>query len=201
MAGLGGLLGGLDPSDYGTWAFYPWRGRLVHLLPCDEFRFVRTDRNRDKITREEQVVLGSAALTAPMEGVGALGIHRVRAGHTMMGGVMTGAGPGAGGDPAGAVPHAGPLARRHDLLGRRAPLARAGATAGARGHARSGAQPKLMPGSSGSEMLGSGNGRGIVIPGLPGACGVEVAGFDAGGVPVPGRTDCVGWTDGAAEPV
>src|ERR1051325_11603281 len=51
------VLRGLDPVDYGTWVFYPWSGRLVHLLPRDEFRFVRTDRNRDKITREEQEVL------------------------------------------------------------------------------------------------------------------------------------------------
>ncbi|MFD4643044.1 ThiF family adenylyltransferase [Lentzea sp. NPDC058436] len=77
------VLQGRDPADYGTWAFYPWSGRLVHVLPRDEFRFVRTDRNRNKITREEQQVLlgkrvaviglsvgNSAALTAAMEGVG-----------------------------------------------------------------------------------------------------------------------------------
>jgi hypothetical protein len=77
------VLQGRDPADYGTWAFYPWNGRLVHVLPRDEFRFVRTDRNRNKITREEQrtllgkrvAVIGlsvgnSAALTAAMEGVG-----------------------------------------------------------------------------------------------------------------------------------
>lgn len=77
------VLGGREPVDYGTWAFYPWSGRLVHVLPREEFRFVRTDRNRNKITREEQQVLlgkrvavvglsvgNSAALTAAMEGVG-----------------------------------------------------------------------------------------------------------------------------------
>lgn len=77
------LLGGRELQEYGTWVFYPWSGRLVHVLPREEFRFVRTDRNRNKITREEQqslltrrvAVIGlsvgnSAALTAAMEGVG-----------------------------------------------------------------------------------------------------------------------------------
>ncbi|MFR9794559.1 ThiF family adenylyltransferase [Streptomyces sp. MS06] len=68
---------------YGTWVWYPWSGRLVHVLPAEEFRLVRTDRNRDKITSaEQQALLGrrigvlglsvgnSAALTCAMEGVG-----------------------------------------------------------------------------------------------------------------------------------
>ncbi|GAA3023671.1 hypothetical protein GCM10020229_38760 [Kitasatospora albolonga] len=75
--------GGLLPDEYGTWAWYPWSGRLVRVLPEAAFRLVRTDRNRDKITREEQQhllsrrigVIGlsvgsSAALTCAMEGVG-----------------------------------------------------------------------------------------------------------------------------------
>lgn len=75
--------GGVPPDEYGTWAWYPWSGRLVRVLPEAEFRLVRTDRNRDKITREEQHhllsrrigVIGlsvgsSAALTCAMEGVG-----------------------------------------------------------------------------------------------------------------------------------
>ncbi|MFJ4675858.1 ThiF family adenylyltransferase [Kitasatospora sp. NPDC088783] len=75
--------GGLLPDEYGTWVWYPWSGRLVRVLPEAEFRLVRTDRNRDKITREEQGhllgrrigVIGlsvgsSAALTCAMEGVG-----------------------------------------------------------------------------------------------------------------------------------
>ncbi|MFJ9523453.1 ThiF family adenylyltransferase [Kitasatospora sp. NPDC101801] len=75
--------GGLLPDEYGTWAWYPWSGRLVRVLPETEFRLVRTDRNRDKITRDEQQRLlsrrigvvglsvgSSAALTCAMEGVG-----------------------------------------------------------------------------------------------------------------------------------
>ncbi len=58
----------------------PWSGRLVHVLPEEEFRLVRTDRNRGRITREQQRgllrrrvgVIGlsvgsSAALTCAME--------------------------------------------------------------------------------------------------------------------------------------
>ncbi|MEU9233989.1 ThiF family adenylyltransferase [Streptomyces subrutilus] len=74
---------GPRPDTYGRWAWYPWSGRLVHVLPEAEFRLVRTDRNRDKITREQQQSLlrrrigviglsvgSSAALTCAMEGVG-----------------------------------------------------------------------------------------------------------------------------------
>lgn len=77
------LCGVADRRQYGTWAWYPWSGRLVHVLPEPEFRRVRTDRNRDKITSAEQRrlldrrvgVIGlsvgnSAALTCAMEGVG-----------------------------------------------------------------------------------------------------------------------------------
>ncbi|MFI8292202.1 ThiF family adenylyltransferase [Streptomyces sp. NPDC085614] len=74
---------GASPDRYGTWVWYPWSGRLVRVLPEEAFRLVRTDRNRDKITREEQRQLlgrrigviglsvgNSAALTCAMEGVG-----------------------------------------------------------------------------------------------------------------------------------
>jgi hypothetical protein len=76
-------LAGRSPADYGAWAFYPWSGRLVHVLPREEFRLVRTDRNRGKIDRPEQRRLfgcrigiiglsvgNSAALTLALEGIG-----------------------------------------------------------------------------------------------------------------------------------
>ncbi|WP_405783622.1 ThiF family adenylyltransferase [Streptomyces sp. NBC_00859] len=72
-----------DRSSYGTWVWYPWSRRLVHVLPEPDFRRVRTDRNRNKISiAEQQHLLGtrigviglsvgsSAALTCAMEGVG-----------------------------------------------------------------------------------------------------------------------------------
>lgn len=52
-------LGGTDPILYGVWVYYPWSHRLVHLLDEAEFTLVRTDRNRNKITRAEQAVLST----------------------------------------------------------------------------------------------------------------------------------------------
>ena len=51
-------LGGVTSEHYGVWVYYPWSGRLVHLLDEAEFTLVRTDRNRNKITSEEQERLG-----------------------------------------------------------------------------------------------------------------------------------------------
>ncbi|WP_305785745.1 ThiF family adenylyltransferase [Symbioplanes lichenis] len=50
------------PARHGTWVYYPWSRRLVHLLPRDEFREVRADRNRDKITPAEQRRLAGARI-------------------------------------------------------------------------------------------------------------------------------------------
>lgn len=52
-------LSGQEPRTYGVWVYYPWQNRLVHLLDETEFAQVRTDRNRNKITREEQAVLAT----------------------------------------------------------------------------------------------------------------------------------------------
>ncbi|HZX57453.1 MAG TPA: Rv1355c family protein [Mucilaginibacter sp.] len=50
-------LAGKDIHEYGVWVYYPWNQRLVHLLDEEEFAEVRTNRNRNKITREEQNTL------------------------------------------------------------------------------------------------------------------------------------------------
>jgi nitroreductase len=47
-------LGDRPSAHYGTWVYYPWSAALVHCLPAAEFRRVRLDRNRYKITPEEQ---------------------------------------------------------------------------------------------------------------------------------------------------
>jgi hypothetical protein len=52
-------LNGRDIFTYGVWAYYPWSQRLVHLLDEEEFVEVRTNRNRYKITKEEQDLLKS----------------------------------------------------------------------------------------------------------------------------------------------
>jgi hypothetical protein len=76
-------LAGLAAWEYGTWVWYPWSQRLVHVLPREEFRLVRTDRNRGKIERPQQRRLlesrigiiglsvgSSAAVTCALEGIG-----------------------------------------------------------------------------------------------------------------------------------
>jgi molybdopterin/thiamine biosynthesis adenylyltransferase len=47
-------LGGVECKDFGRWIYYPWSGYLVHLLAPNDFRHLRLDRNRHKITPPEQ---------------------------------------------------------------------------------------------------------------------------------------------------
>lgn len=76
-------LDGRQIDRYGNWAFYPWSRRLVHVLPIEEHRELRTDRNRYKLTAEEQAILADArvgviglsvgnmaAITCTLEGIG-----------------------------------------------------------------------------------------------------------------------------------
>jgi len=77
------LLGGQAMAEYGTWVYYPWSARLVHVLPKAQFRRLRSDRNRYKITAKEQERLqskcigivglsvgSSVALTMVLESIG-----------------------------------------------------------------------------------------------------------------------------------
>ena len=50
-------LDGVDINRYGTWVYYSWSNRLVHLLPEEEFIEVRTNRNHYKISPDEEKVL------------------------------------------------------------------------------------------------------------------------------------------------
>ena len=45
---IGAELAGHDRRKYGRWVYYPWSGRIIHLLPPDAFREVRLDRNRNR---------------------------------------------------------------------------------------------------------------------------------------------------------
>jgi tRNA A37 threonylcarbamoyladenosine dehydratase len=69
-------------THYGSWVYFPWSRSLVHILPQDEYREVRSDRNRFKITSQEQQQLAkkcigivglsagrTSALTMAQEGV------------------------------------------------------------------------------------------------------------------------------------
>jgi len=53
------LLKGAALREFGRWVYYPWSGRLVHLLPPEAFRELRLNRNQYKITPEEQARLAS----------------------------------------------------------------------------------------------------------------------------------------------
>ncbi len=80
---VGEHLGDTAIEEYGRWVFYPWSGRLVHVLPEHEYRELRVDRNRYKITPVEQRKLAqyrigivglsvgkASAVTLATEGVG-----------------------------------------------------------------------------------------------------------------------------------
>lgn len=77
---VGAWLAERPPAYYGVWVYYPWSGRLVHLLDEREFIELRTTRNLYKITTAEREVLAqkkigiiglsvgqSIALTVAME--------------------------------------------------------------------------------------------------------------------------------------
>jgi hypothetical protein len=42
---------------FGVWVWYPWCAAVVHLLDRDDYFDVITNRNQDKITRDEQLLL------------------------------------------------------------------------------------------------------------------------------------------------
>ena len=41
-------------AEHGMWAYFPWSSTLVHILSEDDFQLVRTARNKNLITKEEQ---------------------------------------------------------------------------------------------------------------------------------------------------
>ncbi|WP_394829523.1 Rv1355c family protein [Pendulispora albinea] len=70
-------------AAYGSWFFFPWSKTLVHVLPREEFRELRSHANRHKITTAEQDRLSaftigvvglsvgqSTAVTLALEGIG-----------------------------------------------------------------------------------------------------------------------------------
>ena len=61
-ARIEGILNGLNRYDFGRWIYYPWLRSMVHVLPPEQFRELRLDRNRHKITAAEQVRLSSFAV-------------------------------------------------------------------------------------------------------------------------------------------
>ncbi len=49
-------------QDYGNWVYYPWSGSLVHILPEMEFNELRLNRNKYKLTEEEQKKLSQLCI-------------------------------------------------------------------------------------------------------------------------------------------
>jgi molybdopterin/thiamine biosynthesis adenylyltransferase len=47
----------IEPESYGVWVYFAWKNQLVHILDEEEFIEVRTNRNKYKITQEEQDIL------------------------------------------------------------------------------------------------------------------------------------------------
>jgi hypothetical protein len=45
---------GLGLKDKGNWFFYPWLNNIIHLLPEEMYFEMRTGRNKNLITKEEQ---------------------------------------------------------------------------------------------------------------------------------------------------
>jgi molybdopterin/thiamine biosynthesis adenylyltransferase len=64
------LLEGREPTAFGTWVFYPWNRRLVHVLPEALHRELRLDRNRYAITVEEQGRLAGLSIAVAGLSVG-----------------------------------------------------------------------------------------------------------------------------------
>lgn len=63
-------LNGVTPIQYGVWVYYPWSRRLVHILDKDEFIELRTNRNRYRITAEEQRILSTKKVGIVGQSVG-----------------------------------------------------------------------------------------------------------------------------------
>ncbi|WP_156307197.1 ThiF family adenylyltransferase [Sphingobacterium endophyticum] len=59
---IGSIANGKHFDEIGVWVFYPWKYSLVHLLDKQDFLEVRTNRNKQKITEEEQQILESKTL-------------------------------------------------------------------------------------------------------------------------------------------
>lgn len=51
-----------DQIRWGEWIYYPWLNKLVHFPPVDKLRALRTSRNRNLVTSEEQCQLYDATL-------------------------------------------------------------------------------------------------------------------------------------------
>jgi hypothetical protein len=65
--------GAKESWELGSWVYYPWNGNLVHVLTQSDFEDLRTIRNRDLITFEEQAKLADFSAACFGMSVGSAG--------------------------------------------------------------------------------------------------------------------------------
>jgi molybdopterin/thiamine biosynthesis adenylyltransferase len=53
---------GSDKNHWGEWVHYPWLNQIVHFPPKDSLRALRTSRNRNLVTIEEQAKLYASTI-------------------------------------------------------------------------------------------------------------------------------------------
>lgn len=51
-----------DTTAYGNWVYFPWSGDVVHFPPEADYRLLRTARNRNLITHDEQLALAKGTV-------------------------------------------------------------------------------------------------------------------------------------------
>jgi molybdopterin/thiamine biosynthesis adenylyltransferase len=56
------IIGPQNIEEFGTWVYYPWKSALVHILDEKDFIEVRTNRNRLKLTQQEQKILSGKSI-------------------------------------------------------------------------------------------------------------------------------------------
>ncbi|MFA5877102.1 MAG: ThiF family adenylyltransferase [Candidatus Paceibacterota bacterium] len=62
--------GGRDMKESGSWFYFPWNNQLVHYLSDSEHQEIRTTRNRNLITNDEQKKLRDARIAVAGMSVG-----------------------------------------------------------------------------------------------------------------------------------
>jgi len=73
-----------DRADLvGDWVYLPWNGQLIHMVEQENFERLRSNRNQNLVTADEQAVLGEASVSIAGLSVGngiALGLaqHGIR---------------------------------------------------------------------------------------------------------------------------
>lgn len=60
-----------EGDESGSWVYYPWNGILMHCVKEEDLFVIRTNRNKELITAEEQLILSNAVVGVTGMSVGA----------------------------------------------------------------------------------------------------------------------------------